>query len=946
MLFVCAQGLAPGAQTAPSGLRDPAWSPDGRTLAVVVVDRIWTMAPDGGQARELAGVPGAAREPAWSPDGRYLALAADLGDGFDLLLFDTSTGTADRVVALPGDERWPAWTADGRLVFSHRAAGDVQWDLFVVDPLAEPSRRLALRLTRSPDDEIQPRVSADGRVAFTSNRNNDDGDFDVWVQPLPDADALFSGARPTAMRITRRSGYDGYPEWSPDGARLAYFSYRDGAGTTWVADIGLRAGRDVQAALSAWPSALVSRHGGSLAWSPDGTRLAIGEVPAPDLGYNGSPRRDAADPPPLFADGAYRLWLTSAAHAVDEHARGLPAPMPIPPAAYARAFSGVWSTLQRLYYQRDDRRLAWERVGADLAARAAAAETEAALEDVVDEMVARQPLATAPVTASRAMVVSAHPLASDAGRAVLERGGNVVDAAVAVSFVLGVVEPDASGIGGDGQAVLYLSGMPGPSVIDFKDETPAAATLDNPRIFKGARLAGDGPASVNVPGVVAGMDYLYQRYGSGRIAWADLIAPAVDHAEHGFVLDDTLPSTIAQGRRYFEKHLAAARIYLPGGRVPRAGDRFVNHDYAETLRAIAEGGADTFYRGSLARRIAADMQTNDGLITYEDLAQYRAVERKPVSGRYRDHLLFTGGPPVGAGVALLEAFQVMEHYTPRPQATAARDADYLHYLIEAWKQRDRIARIADPAVWAVDYAEHLDMAHARRRFERIDPARAGDFPEDSDEAVGTERIGSGTSGFVVADTEGNVIAVTQTLSTWGGSFYVSRGLGFLYNNHLRANRTGGAYGYLKPRMRSNTANVPMLVFAQHDGRLMPRLAVAAAGNAWIPAATYSVITAVLDGGLSMQQAVEAPRFLVGRDPAGPGGRRVRVDIEDRFPRNVLLDLAARGHRFRKIGRKGELREGFASAVAFDPDTRTLAGGADPRRSHAAAAVDGSLTTSQ
>ena len=238
----------------------------------------------------------------------------------------------------------------------------------------------------------------------------------------------------------------------------------------------------------------------------------------------------------------------------------------------------------------------------------------------------------------------------------------------------------------------------------------------------------------------------------------------------------------------------------------------------------------------------------------------RAIERKPVTGRYRGHVLFTGGPPVSTGVSLLEAFQVLGNYTPKANATPATDAEYWHYLIESWKVRDRVARIADPAQWPVDFEEHLESMHAANLFNRIDSQRAQSFPEDSDEiGGGPERIGSGTSGFVVADVEGNVIAITQTLSTWGGSFYVSRGLGFLYNNHLRSNRTApGSYGQLRPLSRSNTANVPMLVFKEKAGTLVPRLAVASAGNAWIPASTYSIVTGVLDGGLSMQQAIEAP----------------------------------------------------------------------------------------
>jgi gamma-glutamyltranspeptidase len=946
-MLLAALALTPHAQTGTSGMRDPAWSPDGRRLAVVILDRIWTTAPDGRDARELTRAAGSEREPAWSPDGRHVALAVDRGGGYDLYVVDARGGVPELVLALDGDERSPAWTHDGRIVFAHRAAGGFHWDLFLVDPFGSRNRDL-VRLTETPDDEVQPRVSSDGRVAFASNRGNDDGDFDIWVMPLFDLSSpLSGGARAPAVRLGREAGYDGHAEWSPDGSRLAYYAVRDGVGSTWVTGVSasIVAGTSPRPAP---PAVLVSRHGGTLAWSPDGRAIAIGEIPAPDLSYNGAPRRDPSDPPALFDGLAYQLWVVPAPRAVDEGTRALlPAPTPAT-APFRRAFDSVWTTLKRMYYASGEGAAEWDRIRSDLTPRAEQARSESALEEVIDQMIARQPLIRPRVTSSRAVVVSAHPLASAAGRAVLERGGNVVDAAVAVSFVLGVVEPDASGIGGDGQAVLFLSGMAQPAVVDFKDQTPGGATLDNRRIFRGTRLASDGPLSVNIPGVVAGMDYLHATYGSGRVPWADLLAAAIDHAEHGFVLDQTLPSTIVEGRQYFEKYAASARIFLPGGHVPRPGDRFVNRDYASTLRLIASEGAETFYRGTLARRIAADMQANDGLITYDDLAQYRAVERKPVSGRYRRHVLFTGGPPVGSGVSLLETFHVLGNYTPRAGVVPATDADYWHHLIESWKLRDRVARIADPAVWPVDYAEHLEPAHAERLFNRIHPRRAGVFPEDSDEVGGgPERIGSGTSGFVVADVEGNVIAVTQTLSTWGGSFYVSRGLGFLYNNHLRSSRTvAGAYGQLKPFTRSNTANVPVLAFKDEDGRLVPWLAVASAGNAWIPASTYSIVTAVIDGGMSMQQAVEAPRFLVARDPADASGRGARVEIEDRFPRAVLQDLIARGHRFHKIGRKGELRYGFASGALIDSVGRTVEGGADPRRSHAAAGVESGSTTSQ
>jgi gamma-glutamyltranspeptidase len=934
--------LTPRAQTGTPGMREPAWSPDGKRLAVVVLDRIWIAQSDGRDAVELTKGSGSEREPAWSPDGKRIAFVADRGEGFDLYVVGTRGGPAERVIALDGDERSPSWTPDGRVVFSHRAAGATQWDLFLIDPEAADEERIPLRLTQSPDDEIEPRVSPDGRrVAFASNRGNDDGDFDIWIMRLLDRSAPDeSGGRGPAVRFAHVAGYDGYPAWSPDGTRLAYYAVRDGVGATWVVGVDALTTRG-QASGPLLAPTLVSRHGGTVSWSPDGHTIAIGEIPEPEPVYNGNPNRDPSDPPALFGFGrAYQLWTVAAPRVVDEAGRALAPAIALSPAALTRAFDSVWGSLKRMYYESGDSAHRWDELRAAYRSRVEHARSETAFEDLVDQMIAEQPLVKPIVSSTRAVVASAHPLASEAGRAVLARGGNIVDAAIAVSFALGVVEPDASGIGGDGQAVLFLKGMSEPTVIEFKDQTPRAATLDTPMLFRNGRLIGDGPVSVNIPGVVAGLDYLYSRYGSGRIPWADLVAPAVQYAEQGFVLDQTLPSSVAEGRQSFQKYTASARIFLPNGRVPRVGDRFVNRDYGKTLRTIASEGADAFYRGSIARRIATDMAANGGLISEADLAQYKAIERKPVMGQYRNHLLFTGGPPVAAGVSLLETLQVLANYEPRAHATPARDAEYWHYVIESWKLRDSVARIADPAQWAVDYEEHLKPSHAAELFRRIHRDTALSFPDDSDEVTGgPERIGSGTSGFVIGDGDGNIIAVTQTLSTWGGSFYVSSGLGFLYNNHLRANRTTpGVYGQLMPLTRSNTANLPLLVLRDERGLRTAQFGVAVAGNAWIPAATYSVVTAVLDGGLPLQQAIEAPRFLIGRDPADATGTGARVEIEDRFPRAVLQDLAARGHRFHKIGRKGELRYGYASGVAIDIDRHLVTGGADPRRSHAAVAT--------
>ena len=1003
LFFVISAGV--GHAQGPVGVQEPAWAPDAKRIAVSYLDRIWTMTADGNQARAVTQAlkpssPQAQdesvieREPAWSADGMKLAYAADRGDGFDIYVVTVKNGTGAgapvAVTTTPGDERWPSWTADGRIVFAHRdvraggrsADPGLQWDLFVSSPgSGSDTWQAPLALTETDDSETYPRVSPDGtKVAFISERDSED-DVDLWWMPVPAAaiaKPIPLGARPPkpvsssvpavgengrplrAIRMTRVRGSEAYPTWAPDNTRVAFYAVREGIGSVWVAAAEPpRPEANENPLPRAKPAAqpqLVSRKGGAPAWAPDGKTLLVSGLPDPQPVYNGNPLRNDVEAPPLFAlNSAFRMWRVPAPLPVHEDGGAVAPEISASPALFGAMFDRVWTTLKSLYYSAGDRGQQWAAAREKYRGRSLAAKNEAELETVLDEMVAAQPSIKPVITSSGAVVVSGHPLASEAGRLAFEKGGNIVDAMIAVSFALGVVEPEASGIGGDGTAVLYLKGMKRPTVIEYKDMTPIKATSDNPLIMQDGRLVADGPAAANIPGVVAGLDYAYRTYGSGKVKWEDLVAPAIALADEGFILDESLPSSIAEGRRFLEKWPEAAKIYLPDGKVPRPGDRFFNKDYANTLRAIQKGGADAFYRGDIAKKIAADMEENGGILTFADMAQYRAIERTPVMGSYRGHTLYAGGPPLSTGIQLFESLHVLEHYQPKAGARASTDADYLHYLVESWKVRDPLRRIADPERWPVDFEEHLTKEHAKKLFAKIDSKKASRYertPPDDQPATPTAptpRIGTGTTSFAVADAEGNMIAVTQTLSTWGGTFYVSKGLGFLYNNHLRSNRlTAGAYGSLVPLMRSSTAAVPTLVFEkQATGEEVPRLAVGCAGNAWIPVSVYNIITGVIDGKLGAQAAIEAPRFLPGRDPADPLENGERVEIEDRFPRPLLQDLIARGHKFQKIGRKGEVRYGYAAAITVDVLNRRVEGGAEPRRSHAAVPFNrGTSTTAQ
>jgi gamma-glutamyltranspeptidase / glutathione hydrolase len=251
-----------------------------------------------------------------------------------------------------------------------------------------------------------------------------------------------------------------------------------------------------------------------------------------------------------------------------------------------------------------------------------------------------------------------------------------------------VVEPEASGIGGDGMAILYLKGMAQPIVVDYKDQVPIRATSDNPRLRQNT---GDGPLAANIPGVVAGMDYLYQRYGSKHVAWADLIGAGDRVRGAGFRARRGAADEHRGGPVVFREVCRVARIFLPGGRVPRPGERFINTDYGATLRTIAKDGAQAFYRGrsrsgSLptwrARR--PDRPRRPGAVPRD-----RAANRS--RARYRDYAVFSTPPPVSTGLSLIETLQILQNYRPGPGAAYAADADFLHYAIESGRCATRRA---------------------------------------------------------------------------------------------------------------------------------------------------------------------------------------------------------------------------------------------------------------
>jgi len=557
----------------------------------------------------------------------------------------------------------------------------------------------------------------------------------------------------------------------------------------------------------------------------------------------------------------------------------------------------------------------------------------------------------------QAAVSSASPLATAAGLEILRKGGNVVDAAVAVSFALGVVEPDASGLGGYGQMLVYQAGAPAPALIEFMTRLPDEAGLTN-GTSPGGGYPDDGPVLANVPGTLAGMRLAWERYGSGRIAWADLVGPAMRAAENGFPVSDGLATTLQVEREHFLKYPGSRALFFPHGEPLKPGETLRNPDLARTLKAIADSGPGIFYHGGIARQVVQDLRGQGNAMRLTDLARYYAAEREPVSGTYRGYSIFSSAPPSAGGATLVAQLNLLEQVPdpePYPENPAA-----LHAMIEAWKlvpsARDRIA---DPGLWPVRTEAFVSKDSARARWRCFRPDRAlstrdlqGDMPRCAEAGagpgappgeacvpgVGAHCHQSGTTAFVVADAAGNVVAVTQTLGTWGGSFYVTPGLGFVYNDKLGSyGDDPAAYGARLPNARHGSTLAPTIVLSGSGSNHRAVLGTGAAGNAWITSAVYAIVTGVIDQQLDPQHAVELPRFLLSGRRAGAGtGDGYPVQVESSLAPEVVQQLTLMGDELQPISLPGELRMGYAAAVLVGRGRVTAA--ADPRRSGTAGAI--------
>ncbi|HSL69452.1 MAG TPA: gamma-glutamyltransferase, partial [Longimicrobiales bacterium] len=532
--------LVAALQGAPAGGQWHAVAPDGR-IAFEFAGDLYLTARNGSPIRITTGS-GIDRQPAWTPDGRWLVFVSDRAGNSDLwrieVRADNTVGQPERLTTSPEPDFDPAVAADGRIVFARGANGSI--DLFV---RSEDGSERKLVSAAGPDRS--PSVARDGTVAYIAFRDNRrqlrtvnlDGKADRVVLSEPAAE---------------------YPAWSPRGDRIAFTSASGGGGV-------LITNRD-----GAYANVL-SRRRGRPAWLPTGDSLLIAELPDDAVGYNGDPDRvgDRDAERDFLFDG--RLWRVVVPAPPDAGSSIVALTAAFTDSTKLEAFDRVVSRIAEVYLARPERadaRASWQRTAAALRPQAARAGTRAELDQVIHELLQQRPPLRLEAS-GRAGVSSAHPLATEAGLEMLRRGGNVVDAAVAVSFALGVVEPDASGVGGYGQMLIHLPELDRPALIEFMARAPEEASLNNAAL-SATNLP--GPALAIVPGTVDGMWRAWQRYGSKKLKWAELLEPAIRLAEQGFVLDDAFPTTLRREQQEYAKHESARALFFRNGRPLSAGD--------------------------------------------------------------------------------------------------------------------------------------------------------------------------------------------------------------------------------------------------------------------------------------------------------------------------------------------------------------------------------------
>ncbi len=550
----------------------------------------------------------------------------------------------------------------------------------------------------------------------------------------------------------------------------------------------------------------------------------------------------------------------------------------------------------------------------------------------------------APVEAEHGMVVSASQIASEIGMDVMKRGGNAADAAVATGLALAVVYPRAGNLGGGGFATLRLASGKA-TTIDFRETAPAAASRDMYLDASGQVISGQstvGYKAAGVPGTVAGLALLHQKYGSGKLSWSELLEPAHRLAEAGFTVSTNLARDLRSSERLLGRFPESKRIFLRDGKFYEPGEVFKQPELAKTLQRMQKSGAREFYTGETAKLIAADMKANGGTIALADLAAYEAVERPALTGSYRGYDIVTMGPPSSGGLALLQMLGMLE---PREVTTLGyHSAAQIHLFVEVMRRafRDRANFLGDADYVQVPVERLLDKTYIAGLMKDFDPNRA--TPSDALKASAIPPAESTqTTHFSVVDAAGNAVSITYTLNGLYGNGVTVPGAGFLLNNEMDdfTSKVGAPNGYgliqgesnaIAPGKRPLSSMTPTIV--ARGGK--PFLITGSPGGPTIINTVFLVITNVIDFDMSVTRAVDAPRFHHQWQPD-------TIRYEPNFTSSDTIEqLAARGHRFgqrrlyENVPADEGRNQGDAESIMIDAKTGKRLGANDLRSADSAA----------
>jgi gamma-glutamyltranspeptidase/glutathione hydrolase len=511
------------------------------------------------------------------------------------------------------------------------------------------------------------------------------------------------------------------------------------------------------------------------------------------------------------------------------------------------------------------------------------------------------------------MVATASPVASKIGLSVLQKGGNAVDAAVAVAYGLGMAEPNASGVGGDGFMLVYDAKTKKTTFIDYKCECPAALTLELYKSLSSAQAKRTGISAL-VPGFVAGMEKANELFGT--MSMEELIQPTIDFAEQGIEVTPFMATTYLDNYETLMLYPETSRIFLNDGFPYMNGEIFRNQDYADTLKLIVRDGAAGFYRGEIAQSIVDALAAEGGVMTLEDLANFTVRVTEPITTTYRGYTIMSCAPGSG-GTAVLESLNMAENYDV--QSMGHNSTELLHLWAEIFKLAtvDRYSYVGDPLFADTDrMAALLNKGYAAERIKKISADRVLGKVTKGDV---TDYEGADTTHVSIIDKDGNMVAMTNTVSDFFGCAITVQGRGFFMNNQTANLSKSYLVNQPAPGRKVRSSISPTFIF---DAKGNPIATLGSPGAARIVTAVTQIVSNIVDFGMDIQTAINQPRI----HQANTGN----LYVEGHMDPDVIKGLKKIGHG---VTVKGEMDFYFGGVqgVSRDPVTGLLHGAADPRR---------------